>query len=85
MEGKRSGKAAGALSSAYERHMEFSLASFETSWLNLPRDTAANAYAWSLAVVEAMVAEDGMDDVERILERINAQSSTEDCHSCCSP
>jgi hypothetical protein len=78
MEGKRSRSAAAALSSAYEHHMEFSLASYETSWLNLPPETAAKAYAWSLAVVEAMVANDGMDDVERILERINAQSSTED-------
>jgi Tetratricopeptide repeat len=78
MEGKRSRNAAAALSSTYERHLEFSLASYETSWLNLPKDTAATAYAWSLAVVEAIVAEDGMIDVERILERINAQSSTED-------
>ena len=78
MEGKRSKNAAGALYSAYERHMEFSLASYETSWMNLPRDTASSAYAWSLAVVETIVGEDGMDDMERILDRINAQSSTED-------
>jgi hypothetical protein len=78
MEGKRSRGAAGALSSAYEQHMEFSLASYETSWLNLPRDTAVTAYAWSLAVVEAIVNVDGMGDIERILERIAAQSATED-------
>jgi hypothetical protein len=78
MEGKRSRNAAAALSSAYDHHMEFSLVSYETSWLNLPPETAAKAYAWSLAVVEAIVASDGMSDVERILERINAQSSTED-------
>jgi peptidase MA superfamily protein/tetratricopeptide repeat protein len=78
MEGKRSRSVAGALSAAYEQHMEFSLASYETSWLNLPRDTAVNAYAWSLAVVEAIVNVDGMGDIERILERIAAQSATED-------
>ncbi len=36
MEGKRSRNAAAALSSAYEHNMEFSLASYETSWMNLP-------------------------------------------------
>jgi hypothetical protein len=46
--------------------------------MNLPRDAASNAYAWSLAVVEKIVTVDGMDDVERILDRINAGSSTED-------
>jgi Peptidase MA superfamily len=78
MEGKRSRSAAGVLSSAYERHMEFSLASFESSWLNLSRETASNAYAWSLATVESIVNMDGMVSIERILDRIAAQSATED-------
>jgi tetratricopeptide (TPR) repeat protein len=78
MEGKRSRVNAGALSAAFENHMEFSLLSYETSWLNLPRDAASNAYAWSLAVVEGIVTVNGMDDLERILERIAAGSSTED-------
>ena len=78
MEGKRSRSAAGMLSAAYEQHMEFSLASFETSWMNLPRDIASTAYAWSLAVVESIVNVDGMVSVERILDRIAAQSATED-------
>jgi hypothetical protein len=78
MEGKRSRSAAGALSAAFERHMEFSLASYESSWMNLPRQTASDAYAWSLAVVEAIVVVDGMDDIGRILDRIAAQSATED-------
>jgi tetratricopeptide (TPR) repeat protein len=78
MEGKRSRSAAGYLSSAYEHHMEFSLASYETSWLNLPRDTASTAYAWSLAVVEAIITVNGMDDLGRILDRIAAGSATED-------
>jgi hypothetical protein len=78
MEGKRSRNTAAALSSAYERQMEFSLASYETSWMNLPKETAANAYAWSLAVVETIVTLDGMDDIGRILDRLAAQSSAED-------
>jgi len=78
MEGKRSRSAAAFLSSAYDQHMDFSLASYETSWMNLPKDTASKAYAWSLAVVESIVSEDGMDDIGRILDRIDAGSSTED-------
>ncbi len=78
MEGKRSRVNAGVLSAAYESHMEFSLLSYETSWLNLPRDAAASAYAWSLAVVEGIVTVNGMDDLERILERLAAGSSAED-------
>jgi tetratricopeptide (TPR) repeat protein len=78
MEGKRSRVSAGTLYSAYERHMEFSLASYETSWMNLPKETASNAYAWSLATVEAIVTEEGMVSIERILDRIATQSATED-------
>ena len=78
MEGKRSRINAKALIEAFENHMEFSPLSYETSWLNLPKDAASNAYAWSLAVVERIVTVDGMDDLERILERLDAGSSTED-------
>src|SRR5579863_5898436 len=78
MEGKRSRINSGALVAAYERHMDFSLPSYETSWLNLPRDAASNAYAWSLAVVEMIVTVNGIDDLERILDRLAAGSSAED-------
>jgi hypothetical protein len=78
MEGKRSRSMAGALNSAYEKHMEFSLASYESSWMNLPKETASNAYAWSLATVEAIITEEGMVSIERILDRIATQSATED-------
>ena len=78
MEGKRSRINAESLTAAYENHMEFSPLSYETSWLNLPKDAASNAYAWSLAIVEMIVTVNGMDDLERILERLSAGSSTED-------
>ena len=78
MEGKRSRNAAAYLSAAYDHHMDFSLASYEASWLNLPRDTAADAYAWSLATVESIVIDDGMSDIERILERLATGSAPED-------
>ena len=78
MEGKRSRRDAGALISAYENHMDFSLASYETSWLNLPKDTATTVYAWSLATVEAMLTAGTMDDMDRILDRLAAGSTAED-------
>jgi tetratricopeptide (TPR) repeat protein len=78
MEGRRSGTNAGALSAAFEKHMEISLNSYETSWMNLPRDAASTAYAWSLAVVEEIITVNGMDDLGRILDRLAAGSSTED-------
>jgi hypothetical protein len=78
MEGKRSRSAASGLNSAYERHMEFSLASYESSWMNLPRETASSAYAWSLATVEAIVTVEGMVSLERILDRIATLSTAED-------
>jgi len=78
MEGKRSRVNAGTLSAQFEKHMEISLLSYESSWLTLPKDAASNAYAWSLAVVETIMTEDGVDDMGKILERISSGSSTED-------
>src|SRR3984957_9562575 len=78
MEGKRSRVNAGALTAAYEQQMEVSLLSYESSWLNMPKDAASNAYAWSLAVVESIITVNVVDDLERILDRIGAGSSTED-------
>ena len=78
MEGKRSRTNAAALTAAFEQHMEISLNSYETSWMNLPRDAASTAYAWSLAVVEEIITVNGMDDLGRILDRLAAGSSTED-------
>jgi hypothetical protein len=46
--------------------------------MNLPKDTASSAYAWSLATVETIVYGEGMVSIERILDRIAAQSATED-------
>ena len=78
MEGKRSRTIAGPLTAAFERRMEFSLGSYETSWMNLPRETVSAAYAWSLATVEAIVNVNGMDELERILDHIGAGAATED-------
>ena len=77
MEGKRSGDNAAVLLQIYEDGHAVSLGSLEGSWMGFPGDAAAYAYAWSLANVEYIVRADGMGDVERILERIGAGSSTE--------
>jgi hypothetical protein len=78
IEGKRSRTNAANLTTSFERHMEISLLSYETSWMSLPSDAASVAYAWSLAVVESIVTVNGVDDLERILERIAAGASAED-------
>jgi hypothetical protein len=78
MEGQRSARSAAALIAAYQNHMDFSLSSYEGSWLNLPKESAAGAYAWSLATVEAIVKDGGMTDLERILDRLAAESTPRD-------
>lgn len=77
MEGKRSGDNANALLQAYDGKRAASLGQLEGSWMGLPADGAAYAYAWALANIEYIVQSDGMADVERILDRIGAGSSTE--------
>jgi len=70
MEGKRCKSFAAQLSQAYEQHMEISLASYEGSWMNLPPSAVAEAYEWSLAVVEGIVAEGSLADITRLLDRL---------------
>jgi hypothetical protein len=77
MEGLRSGDHAGLLVSAYERRSAIPLAALEGPWMSLPRDVASHAYAWSLAVVEYIVETNGMRDIERLLDRISSEPSTE--------
>lgn len=78
VEGRRAGSAAPLLVTLYDHHEEPSLAALEGSWMNLPRDFAAVAYGWSLAVVENVVQSGGPVDVQRLLDRIAEGSSTED-------
>jgi hypothetical protein len=78
MEGRRSGDAAAALVEAYDHKASLPLADLEGSWMRLPGDAATFAYAWSLAAVETIVQAGSMTDLERILDRIAAGSSTEE-------
>ena len=78
MEGKRSSENADVLAQIYKDGHAASLGRLEGSWMNLPGDAAGYAYAWALANVEYIVQADGMGDIERILDRIAAGSSTEE-------
>ena len=77
MEGKRSGPAAEILLQNYDSKQYQPLAQLESTWMKLPSDSAAYAYAWSLASVEYIVQSGGMADIERILDRIAAGDATE--------
>ncbi len=77
MEGKRSGEDASALVQNYDRKYVIPLGELEPSWMRLSGDQAGYAYAWALANMEYIVQVDGMGDVERILNRIAAGSTTE--------
>ncbi|HEY0799023.1 MAG TPA: tetratricopeptide repeat protein [Candidatus Baltobacteraceae bacterium] len=76
MEGRRSSSAASALLDAAGQGIP-SLAAFSGSWMGLPANSAAFAYAWSLAVVESIIDAGGVIDISRLLDRI-AVSSVED-------
>jgi tetratricopeptide (TPR) repeat protein len=76
MEGRRSSSTASALLDAAGQGIP-SLAAFGGSWMSLPANSAAFAYAWSLAVVESIIDAGGVIDISRLLDRI-AASSVED-------
>ncbi len=77
MEGRRSGDNAGLLVNAYERKASLGLGAMEGSWMGLPGGVASYAYAWSLAVVEYIVETYGMRDIERLLDHVATDASTE--------
>jgi hypothetical protein len=77
MEGRRSGDSANLLVSAYERKASLPLGAMEGTWMNLPPQVAGYAYAWSLAVVEYIVQTYGLRDIERLLDRVASEASSE--------
>lgn len=76
MEGKRSGDSAAGLVALYDRHEDPSLALLEGTWMSLPTEVAAQAYAWSLAIVEALEA-GGSENIELLLERLAVEPTPE--------
>jgi len=77
MEGRRSSQDAGALVDAASQGMAPPLESMEGSWMGLSGNSAAFAYAWSLAVVESIIDAGGVSDVSRLLDRIATSPSTD--------
>jgi len=78
MEGKRSDESAGVLVQVYEQGHAAALSKLEGSWLGLSEDEVRYSYAWALANVEFIVQTGGMDDIEKILDRIAAGQSAEE-------
>lgn len=76
IEGRRSGDSATGLLALYNHQADPSLTVLEGSWMSMSGDFAAIAYAWSLAVVEAIEA-NGPGDIVRLLDRMAAGLSGE--------
>jgi len=45
--------------------------------MGLSGDSATYSYAWSLAAVESIIREGGMSDIEKLLDHIATEPSTE--------
>jgi tetratricopeptide (TPR) repeat protein len=70
MEGRRSVGDAQALVAAYEQGKYIPLRRLEGSWNSFPVGAARFAYGWSLAAVEAIIANSGMWGIQRLLESV---------------
>jgi hypothetical protein len=77
MEGRRSAESAGALLNAASQGGVPTLASLEGSWLGLSGNSAAIAYAWSLAAVESIIQTGGVGDISRLLDALATAPNTE--------
>ncbi|HKQ87424.1 MAG TPA: tetratricopeptide repeat protein [Candidatus Acidoferrales bacterium] len=77
MEGLRSGPSTAALLQAASQDRPPQFNELEGSWMELSGDSAAYAYAWSLAAVESIVASGGIGDVSRLLDRMAVDPSSE--------
>ena len=78
MEGKRSDENAAVLVQIYATGQSAPLGKLEGSWMGLSADVARYSYAWALANVEYIVQTQGMGEIDRILERLAAGTTTED-------
>jgi hypothetical protein len=77
IDGSLSSNSAAMLVSLYDSHQDPSLSALEGGWMDHDNEFAGVAYAWSLAVVEAIVAAGGPGDVDRLLDKITTEPSTE--------
>ncbi len=77
MEGRRSSAASSALLETAAQNEIPSLARSKAPGWRLSGNSAAFAYAWSLAVVESIIQSGGVTDISRLLDRVATSSSTE--------
>ena len=78
MEGARSGEMAAALVQNYDAKQAPRLGDLETSWIKLSTFAATYAYSWALANIEYIVQSGSMVDIQRILDRLAAGSTTDE-------
>jgi tetratricopeptide (TPR) repeat protein len=78
MEGKRSDLNAAALIAIYQGDPALAMKHYQGDWMKLSNEAVNTAYAWALANVEYIVQSGGMNDVDRILERLAAGQAPEE-------
>lgn len=77
MEGRRTGADAAQLVQIIQDGKGKSLPYFEGRWMRLSDAQARFAYAWALAVVEAIEADSGSDGLDRLLDATRTESSSD--------
>jgi tetratricopeptide (TPR) repeat protein len=77
MEGKRSDLNATALIAIYQSDPALGIKHYQGDWMKLSNEAVNAAYAWALANVEYIVQSGGMNDVDRILDRLAAGDAPE--------
>ena len=77
MEGRRTNGDAATLVSIFEQGQGKQLRYYDDSWMRFSAAQARYAYAWALAVVEMIEAENGPDGINRLLEAECTESSRE--------
>lgn len=77
MEGRRTYSDAAQLVAFYEQGQGKQLRYYDDSWMRFSPGQARYAYAWSLAVVEMIEAQQGSDGINRLLEAERTESSRE--------
>jgi len=77
MEGKRSDLNAAALVAIYQNDPALAMRHYQGDWMKFSNEAVNAAYAWALANVEYIVQSGGMNDVDRILDRLAAGDAPE--------
>jgi tetratricopeptide (TPR) repeat protein len=77
MEGRRTNGDAATLVGIFDQGQGKQLRYYDDSWMRFSPGQARYAYAWSLAVVEMIEAQQGSDGINRLLEAERTESSRE--------